>query len=77
MADPEREDGITRGRGGMEDESISSSPSAMDQSKMPMAMQNFLPTTTDFYHCTHFVLSPLIHLQSSSGGWRNNLFWLY
>jgi hypothetical protein len=29
------------------------------------------------YHWTHFVLSPLFDLQSSGGGSRNNLFWLY
>ncbi len=60
-----------------EEELMSLSPSAADQSKLPMTMQNPLPTTTASYHWTHFLLSPLFHLQLSGGGWRNNLFWLY
>jgi hypothetical protein len=77
MAKPGQEDGITRGGEGMEEDSMLSSQSATDQSKLPMAMQSPPPTTTDSYHWTHFVLSPLFYLQSSGRGWRNNLFWLY
>ncbi len=67
-AKPGQKDGVTGGGGeGTEDKSMLLSLSAADQSKLPMAMQNPLPTTTTSYHWTHFVLLPLFHLQSRGG----------
>jgi hypothetical protein len=67
-----QEDGITRGGGGERkqfDVGV-----AVSHGLIQAAKGNAEPPA---YHWTHVVLSPLFDLQSSGGGSRNNLFWLY